>query len=85
MEVLEQLKDDEASFEKVWPYVGLATVQKFREKFPDYEYTKKSEEELVWEDLSQYFKEKQVPADAKSIFCDIVRLNAGESVSRPEL
>jgi hypothetical protein len=29
-------------------------VRKFREKYPGYEYTKKSEEELVWEDLSHF-------------------------------
>jgi hypothetical protein len=64
--------------------MGLDTVKKFRDKYPDYEYTKKSEEELVWEDLSLYMKEKRMPTDGKSIFGDIVRLNAGERVLDPK-
>ena len=64
--------------------MGLGTVRKFREKYPDYEYTKKSEEELVWEDLSLFINEKRVPVDGNSVFGDIFRLNAGERVSDPK-
>ena len=49
MEILESLKDDLESFKLVWPFVGLETVQQFRSKYPDFEYTQKSKEELIWE------------------------------------
>ena len=85
MFVLEYFKDDKENFMTVWPFMGLDTVKKFREKFPNIEYTKKSEEELVWDDLNLFEKEKIIPVDGKSIFGDIIRLHAGEKVSRKEL
>ena len=85
MELLESLKEDEKGFKTVWPFVSLDTVKSFRGRYPDYELTKKSEEELAWEDLSLFYNQKQMPADGNSIVGDIIRLSEGEKVSRKEL
>jgi hypothetical protein len=85
MELLESLKEDEESFKIVWSFVGIETVKQFRTKHPDYNLTKKSEEELAWEDLSLFYSNKQMPVDGNSIFGDIIRLTEGEKVSRKEL
>ena len=85
MELLESLKEDEKGFKTVWPFVSLDTVKSFRGRYPDYQLTKKSEEELAWEDLSLFYSQKKMPADGNSIFGDIIRLSEGEKVSRKEL
>ena len=69
----------------MWPFVSIDTVKEYREQYPDSVFAKKSEEELVWEDLSLFFSQKQMPADGNSIFGDIIRLSEGEKVSRKEL
>ena len=55
IELLESLKQDETRCKAVWPSVSLDTVKEYRSKYPDCEFAKKSEEELVWDDLSLFY------------------------------
>ena len=84
MLVLEAFKDDLESFKLFWRFVQYETVKQFREKYPDYEYTKKSEEELVWEKLDLYLTQGKIPEDGESLISDIIRVNIGEKVSNKE-
>lgn len=54
IELLETFKDDLESFKLIWPFMSFETVQSFREKFPEYAFTQKSEEEIIWESLYLY-------------------------------
>jgi hypothetical protein len=85
MELLEILKDDLERFRLVWRLVQYETVRQFRQKYPDFEYTKKSDEELVWEQLKLFQSQGQIPYDEKSLISDIIKFNIGEQVTNEEL
>ena len=85
MELLEILKDDLERFKLVWRLVQYETVQQFRQKYPDFEYTQKSEEELIWEQLKLFQSQGQIPQDEKSLISDIIKFNIGEQVTNDEL
>ena len=60
-------------------------MQQFRQKYPDFEYTQKSEEELIWEQLKLFQSQGQIPQDEKSLISDIIKFNIGEQVTNEEL
>lgn len=60
------------------------TVLLFRVKFPDIKCVAKSEDELIWDQLSLFYNDRLFPDDGHSYAGDIIRMNFGLIVSRNE-